>query len=223
MRIQGKKLRERDPIQKNNLYSFAGNKIISFDEEGSGKVDIDYRLREEQVGYYCYEYRPTTVPANGAKTIDITAFVIDELQKRVKGCLYEVKKTVGGKDELLDLCEQWNAGIKYWRHSVVTYLDDCTVEEEIGVFADCYDAPRIQSIVAQLEQEMSASLEDFPQILRNKMKIERLKSGKALQVLQNFLCHRITYKDGSNEEELPIRVVSLADGGADRHHLIVEV
>lgn len=61
-----------------------------------------------------------------------------------------MKKTVGGKNELFDLCEQWMSAVKYWRHSIVVYLEGCTVEEEIGVFTVNFEPARIEAEIERL-------------------------------------------------------------------------
>lgn len=222
MLIQGVTLREKAAIEKNKLYAFSQSKTIHYVEEKSGNVDIEYCLADGQMGYYVHEYRPATVPQHRAKKTDITAFVIDEVSKRVKGYIYEVKKSVGGKNIIFDLCEQWLAGVKYWRHGVVAYLEECMIEEEIGVFTENFEPSRIKTEIDRLERaNMSCEPEKIPPLILGKMNIEKLKRTQELEVLRDFVEYQFTYKEGMASEKLSFKVRTL--DGKKEHYLRLEV
>lgn len=137
-----------------------------------------------------------------------------------KGCIYEAKKTVGGKNELFVLCEQWMSAVKYWRHSIVVYLEGCTVEEEIGGFTVNFEPARIEAEIERLEKENAVDFDKVPSILRGKMALGNLKKYKELEVLLDFLKCRFTYKEGMTIESLTFKIRKL--DGKERHYLRVE-
>ena len=79
MHIHGRRLKKgREPI-KGVLNEFSDSRVITFTEQEVGDVvDVEYRLNENEKGYFSEEYRADTISKEDAKAVDITAFIINE-------------------------------------------------------------------------------------------------------------------------------------------------
>ncbi len=148
MHIQGRKLKTGKEPQKGVLNEFSDSRTITFREQEAGDiVDVEYQLNENKKGYFSEEYRPDTIAKKDAKVIDLTAFIIDENEKKCYWWLYDVKKDVGGQDVIIHLCEQWKASYQYLNNSVLNYMEDMGMKivGNMGVITRNFDMERIKS------------------------------------------------------------------------------
>ncbi len=213
MHIQGIKLKKGQVPQKGSLYQIKENYVISFKEKGSSEnVDIQFELAGEQTGFYAEEYRPNTIAKEGANVIDITAFIIDEGAQKCNWYVFDVKKDVGGEDVIFHLCEQWQAGLKYLKNSVLVYLEDFKMEEHIGVITRQFDEARIAKAISLRESKIK-KIDDFPSetIVGRKMRMERPKIEAEKNLLKHILNRKFFYKENGISKCYTFEVLILAE------------
>lgn len=212
MHIQGRKLKNGEKPQKNVLYEFTDSRVITFKELEVGDVaDVEYQLDDNEIGYFAEEYRAATVAKEGAKVVDITAFVIDEQAHICCWWLYDVKKDVGGRDVIQHLCEQWETAYRYLNNSVLSYLIDTPMKitGNIGVITRNFDTGRIQGEFEKLDEKIK-------KIENDSGESKNLAKGKSIAALRIFYAQRKWLKDmldkkvcfrcAGNDVELPLNV-----------------
>lgn len=223
MHIQGRKLKSGGKPQKGTLNEFSESRTITFKEQETGDaVDIEYQIeeREKEKGYFSEEYRPDTIAREGAKMIDITAFIINEEKGMCFWWLYDVKKDVGGQDVIWHLCEQCEAAYRYLHNSVLNYLSDIPIESigNMGVITRRFDTDRIQAEFEQLDGAVKEMEQDV-KCEKSLGKRKRITSLPTLQKkrnsLQNVLDRKISFRCAGRDIELPFDVkisTARADG-----------
>lgn len=201
--IAGKQKRENKDWEKGNLYTFSQDiKIEFYDKQSEDRVLIEFYLREGQQGLYAVEFRPSTVAKEGAKIIDLSMGIEDYQNKRFVWGIYDVKKTLGGRDVILKLCEQWQAGLRYWYNSILNYLDDYTTEGRIGVVTTKYEREKLEDNIRVISEKIKKSGQLGKSLAGAKNKVELLKYQKELEILKKFQEGKFVYKrpNKTNEE-----------------------
>ena len=205
MNIQGRKLKsEREP-QKGVLNEFSASRTITLREQKVGDVvDIEYQLEKNEKGYFSEEYRPDTIAKEGAKVIDITAFIINKKEGVCDWWLYDIKKDVGGQEVILHLCDQWQAAYQYLNNSVLSYLSDIPIETRgnIGVITRNFDTSRIQTEFEKLDKVIQEREGDSKQTVilgkrKAGVKLPVLRATRDLlkNILNKKVCFRCAGKD----------------------------
>lgn len=201
--IAGKQKREKAGWERGNLYTFSKDiKIEFYDKQSGDKVMIEFYLRKGQQGLYAEEFRPSTVAKDGAKIIDLSMGIEDYQNKRLVWGIYDVKKSLGGEDVILKLCGQWQAGLRYWYNSVLNYLDDYSIEGEIGVVTTDYDREKLEMNIQGTLNKIEKCRRLGKSLAGAKNKVELIKYQKELEILQRFREGKFLYKrsDKTNEE-----------------------
>lgn len=206
MHIQGRNLKNGKMPQKGVLNKFSDSRIITFIEPETGDaVDVVYQIEADETGYFSEEYRPVTIAKDGAKVIDITAFIINEKENMCYWWLYDLKKDVGGQDVILHLCQQWQAAYKYLYHSVLSYLVDDSIETrgKLGVITRNFDTDRIQAEFESLDKkirEMENESKQIEPLAKRKGRVGSLPTARKKRdllkhILHKKICFRCAGKD----------------------------
>lgn len=227
-RVQGRKLKSGGKPLKGVLNEFPDSRTITFREQKTGDVaDVEYQMEEKEKGYFSEEYRADTIAKEGAKVIDITAFIINEEKGMCRWWLYDVKKDVGGQDVIRHLCEQWQAAYRYLHNSVLNYLTDISIESrgDIGVITRCFDTSRIQSEFEQLEETIKKMEQDPDHraiLAKRKSNVQLPRLRKERDLLQNILNRKISFRCAGEDVELSfdVRISKERSVGEYYHHLI---
>ncbi|WP_286080961.1 hypothetical protein [Parablautia intestinalis] len=212
MHIQGRKLKSgREPL-KGVLNEFSDSRTITFKERETGDVvDVEYQMEENEKGYFSEEYRADTIAREGAKVIDITAFIINEEKGMCRWWLYDVKRDVGGQDVIWHLCEQWQAAYGYLCNSVINYLLNNSIESKgnIGVITHNFDTDRIRAEFALLDE----TIKEMEKGAKHAMILAKRKGSVRLPILQakrkllkNILNRKICFRDAGRDIELEFDV-----------------
>ena len=159
-------------VLPNTLYAVYYNDeehTIPFVEKQNG-VDEDYvnvrfTLERGQYGIFANEYHPGHVA--DAKKADLLLFVVDEPQKLCSSWILDIKVTVGGKDVISHLIEQWQASYKH-KSTFSIYLDGFA---ETGVMVEKM-RKEIASLTETLEVMPNSSIKMTQQRNLLKTKLE---------------------------------------------------
>lgn len=228
MHIQGRKLKKGKEPQKGVLNEFSDSRIITFrEQEIRDVVDIEYKIKENEKGFFSEEYRPDTVAKEDAKVIDITAFIINEENNICYWWLYDLKKDVGGQDVIRHLCQQYQAAYRYLNNSVLSYLTDMSMETKgkIGVITRNFDTSRIQTEFESLD-EMIKEMEEnakHTMILAKRKASVRLPALREERVLlQNILNRKVCFRCAGKDMEFPfdVKISTERINGEYYYHLI---
>ncbi len=217
MHIQGIKLKKGQEPQRSSLYEIKEERVIHFKEKKSAEnVDIEFVLTGKQKGFYAEEYRPATIAEEGAKLIDITAFIIDESAEKCKWYVYDVKKDVGGEDDIFHLYEQWQDGVKYLKKSVLEYLEDYQMEEHVGVMTRHFDEERISKAISLRENKIAEIKElAYKSLAGRKMLPEKPKLEAEKKLLTDVLNRKFFYKERNTLQCYNFDVVILTERNQD--------
>ena len=206
MIFKAHRIKDFDNIQKNRLYQINHDNKISFveqQEDGSkDTVDIFYAIKENQQGLYANEYKPSDI--GDCKVVDIFAMIYNkepETQGKYLLYMFDVKDTVGGKDVIFKLVEQWKDGLLH-KQSLVQYLRGYAGEEHIGVITREFDKNRIKREIDTLKAENTECDKITIPLMQAKMKYYQLNNTKNIEVLENFL-NGIFY-DGKDKIEYEV-------------------
>lgn len=195
MKFNGKRIKEDNKYQKHESYKISKTRTINFKEvqqDGSiDRVDINILLKENQEAIFSEEYKPKAIDT--CKKVDIMVFIYGITDDRDidKGSeatlyLYDVKDTIGGKDVIFHLVEQWKEGIRsaldFTRYATETRYN-------IGVITRNYDTKRIDEEITKCEKELSgiSSQKNMPALVLAKNYInKRIVVEKELEILKSF-------------------------------------
>jgi len=195
--IKGLKWKENSP-QKGILNLVRESKRIEFKEkETKDIVLINIEISENEYALYSEEYLPATLTPSGHKKADITVVLLNESKNKGVFYLGDVKSDIGGKDVIIHLCEQWNAGIEYLNNSIIAYLDEeLNMEEHLVVITRNFDISRIKAQlnrdkkeIERLEKEAEVSLAAV------KLLNQRMDLRKSCEILEKFAEHKFLYKN----------------------------
>lgn len=196
MKFNGKRIKEDGKCQKHIAYKISKTRTLSFNEtqqDGSiDKVELDIILEGNQEAIFSEEYKPANVDT--CKKIDIMVFMYcltdkGEVDENMESTLYlyDVKDTVGGKDVIFHLVEQWKAGIV--NAMDFTRYINAGIKYNIGVITRNYDEERLDREIARYEQELNnlVSKERMPELILAKNYLHsRINIEKELEILKNF-------------------------------------
>ncbi len=151
MEIRAKRLKELEMPTRTRLYEVGHTRDITVEErhtdDGSlEQVVLEYIVEEGDVEYFANEYRPEDVPETGANVIDITAVMVNHIEKCVKWHLYDIKRTLAGKSTVVKLYNQWNCGLRYLQESVLAQILGYCVIPDLGVVTRNYDEERMKRL-----------------------------------------------------------------------------
>lgn len=183
---------------------------IPFVEKQNG-VDEDYvnvrfALEKGQYGIFANEYHPGHVA--DAKKADLLLFVVDEPKRLCSSWILDIKVTVGGKDVISHLIEQWKASYKH-KSTFSIYLDGFAETGVIGVITRDYQKDRIEAMVEEMRKEI-ASLTETLEVMPNssiKMTQQRnlLKTKLEYQLFDKFKDGYVTIAD----HDYPVAIYQL--------------
>lgn len=148
--IKARELKGTKLPGKTELYEMRDSREIAVEEKQEGgsldQVILEYCVGEGDVGYFAKEYRPANVPKTGAKVIDITAVMLNHAEKCVRWHLYDIKDTLAGEHTVVQLSNQWNAGLQYLQKNILAHLQEYSEKPDIGVITRLYDEERMKRL-----------------------------------------------------------------------------
>lgn len=200
-KIEGRR-KKREDYQKSSLYVIQQDEKIEYIDESGDSATVSYHIGDGQQGLYAHEFRPTQVPKEGAKSIDLSMGIEDYQNKKCIWGLYDLKKSLGGKEMALELGEQWQAALRYWYNSVLNYLDDYSKEGKIGVVTTKYEKEKVNNHIRTLEKAI-AEVEQLKGTLigaKRAADLPRLK--RELIFFNNFLQQKFLYQDPDGNKEI---------------------
>lgn len=222
MKIQGSKLKQGEEPKKTALYEFREPRTISFLEKHTGEtVDVSFRLKGEQKGFYAEEYRPATISKDGAKVLDITAFILDEAGE-TKTCgwyLFDVKTDVGGEDDIFHMWEQWTEGLQYLKNSVLNYLQGYRTQQHIGVITRHFDTERMDREIASRKERIAEMESQARRTLAGRKKLlEKPALKKETELLENVRNQFFFYWENGSLRRCPFEVRILTEKAPGKFH-----
>lgn len=199
--IEGQHKRECEKIQKSTLYILKTDNIEFVDKQSKDKVNVVYEIKDGQNGLFAMEFRPLQVPKTGAKVIDLSMGIDDYANKKCIWGLYDVKHTLGGKDEAFHLGEQWQAALRYWYNSVLNYMDGYDKTGTIGVVTTCYEKSKIATYIELLKSKLKHSSKLNGTLVGAKVDIDIVRVREELKFYENFYNNKFVYRDPNGNEE----------------------
>lgn len=199
--IEGQHKREREEIQKSTLYILKTDNIEFIDHQSGDTVSVVYEIKDGQNGLFANEFRPQQVPKSGAKVIDLSMGIDDFTNKKCIWGLYDVKHTLGGKDDALRLGGQWQAALRYWYNSVLNYMDEYDKTGTIGVVTTCYENNKIGTYIELLKSKLESSTKLNGTLVGAKVGINKVRLEKELKFFENFYDNKFIYYDPNGNEE----------------------
>lgn len=218
MAIKAVKLKESDIPHKTALYEVASSREITAKEEhddgSQEQVILEFRIKENDIGYYADEYRPDTVQKEGAKVIDITAIVANHAKKCVRWHLYDIKAALAGYSTVTKLYNQWNCGFRYLRENILCQMPGYLVVPDLGVITKQYDEERMQRLRGDYQRhcdeiENPSKTMTLPQRKR-RTKIGEYRAG--LRAAQAILDRTFQPEDETDTYEIQIRLLCQESG-----------
>jgi len=147
MTIKAIKLKESETPHRTELYEMMSSRdILAGEAHADGSLEqvlLEYRINENDIGYYAQEYRPADVTKDGAKRIDITAVMLNHVDKYVRWHLYDIKSALAGDHTVVQLYDQWNSGLRYLQQNILNCVPGYSVVSDLGVITRCYDEERM--------------------------------------------------------------------------------
>lgn len=203
--IKGKKWKDGKPI-KGILNELDCDRQIIFEEKETGDVvKINAMLKSGQYALYSEEYLPATLEKSGHKKADITLAMIDEDNQKLKYYVADAKSNIRGEDMIFKLCEQWKAGLKYVRDTILCNMEVLIEEEEnIIVFTRKFDEEKIARMVQKREEELDDIVKNQNVgIAAAKLLMTKgAKIKKEYELLKLFSEKKFTYCDRYIKEEI---------------------
>lgn len=197
-------------INPNTLYAVYRSDTIQFIEKQNDidedLVNVQFNLEKGQYGMFANEYRPGFL-AN-SKKVDILLFVVDEAKKLSASWILDIKVSVGGKEVIAHLIEQWQASHQH-KCTLSNYLEGFAETETIGVITRDYQTKRIQAIAEDLEKEIAAAEKELNAIPNSSIKLIQqrrlLNKRKEYQMFDKFKNGYVTIAD----KDYPIKIYQL--------------
>ena len=204
--INGKKLKTTELPVKGILNEFYDSRQIIFHEKGTGDVvRLNVTLEKGQYAEYSEEYLPATLEKENHKKADITLTVIDEEQKKMKYVIADVKSNICGEDMIFNLCEQWQAGLKYTRDTILCNLEsDIQEEEQVIVFTRKFDEEKIGRMIQGRErklEELRVNQSKGLSVVKAIM-MQGAKLQEEYELLKLFIQKKFSYSDRYVKDEI---------------------
>lgn len=211
MQIKAIKLWPSQKPQKTELYEISASRNISVEErQEDGSLDqviLEYRLEAGDTAYFAKEYRPGNINETGAKKVDITAVALNHVKKRARWHLYDMKGSLAGRYNVVQLYNQWNCGLRYLQQNVLDCLPGYSADPDLGVFARSYDEERMKRLRDEFKSrcEEAGKNSDKRTLAQRKKRTEIAKDRAVLTAAQAILDRSFRPEDGSRTYEIHIR------------------
>ena len=204
--IKGKKLKKTEFPIKGILNEFYDSRQIIFHEKDTGDVvQLNVIVGDGQYAEYSEEYLPATLEKQNHKRADITLAIIDEEQKRMKYIIADAKSNICGEDMIFNLCEQWQAGLKYTRDTILCNLEsDIQEEEQVIVFTRNFDEEKIGRMIQGRErklEELRVNQSKGLSVVKAIM-MQGVKLQKEYELLKLFIQKKFSYSDRYAQDEI---------------------
>lgn len=218
MAIKAIKLKDSDIPHKTALYEVDSSREITakegHDDGSQEQVILEFRIKENDIGYYADEYRPGDVQKDGAKVIDITAIVANHAKECVRWHLYDIKATLAGRNTVITLYNQWNCGLRYIRENILRQMPGYLAVPDLGVITRQYDEERMKRLRDDCQRycdeiENPSKTMTLPQRKR-RTKIGEYRAG--LRAASAILDRAFRPEDESDTYEIQIRLLSQESG-----------
>lgn len=214
MGIKARRLKASEIPERISLYEVRESREIVVEEEHSDdsrdQVIMEYCVEGNTVGYFAHEYRPSDVPKEGAKIIDITAVMLNHAEKYVRWHLYDVKATLAGAKTVVKLYNQWNAGLQYLQKDVLDQIPEYEAIPDLGVITRIYDEQRMVRLRNDYQKHCH-EIENNPQRLslaQRKKQPDIAKYRGVLKAAQAILNREFQAEDGIGTYRIHIRWLS---------------
>lgn len=198
--IEGRHKRKHEDYQKTSLYIIENSETIEFSDKSDYGATIVYEINEGQHGLYAHEFRPEQVPKAGSKVIDLSMGIDDFKNKKCIWGLYDLKRTLGGKDDAIKLADQWQAGLRYWYNSVLNNLDGYTKFGRIGVVTTTDAMDRIDEHIKTLRQKIYDAEKLMGTLVGAKMNLDIIRTKNELSFFERFSKREFIYFDPDGNE-----------------------
>lgn len=213
MEIKASRLKKHVECEKRKLYKFVGDNIVPVKEnQADGSIDIvllKYYMQDDEEGYFSKEYIPEGMKKDGAKSLDITAFVINHDKKCIRWILYDMKGKLAGETTTVDICDKWNAGLDYIQTSVLNKLSDYKMESNLGVIAREYDRNRMKRLQEKYEglcHEIDEKQSELPIAMR-KRKTNISKYKAIYRASEMILNGKFLQQNGENTYDIHVKLL----------------
>ena len=193
-KLNGAKIKDKNNLNTNTLYSVSQSMTLQLEEvhkEDISKdiVYVEFQLEEKEYGVYGHEYRPLFLTEKSCKKLDLLGIVVSDKQKQITSYLFDVKKKVGGEDEIGDFIEQLEDGYLH-KQAMMQYFSDYIEIEHIGVITRKFDEGGIKNLIDKKKEEINKMI-SIPMLLRSRIEIEKFKREMELKVLEDFLNKKV--------------------------------
>lgn len=211
MTIKAEKLKESKIPERRRLYEVSKSRNIQVKEQhddGSlDQVTLAFSIEDEDIGYFANEYLPDDVNEDGAKRIDITAVMLNQKRKCVRWHLYDIKATLAGEHTVVQLCNQWNAGLWYLQQNVLDLLPEYSKRPDLGVITRCFDQERMKRLRNHY-QGLCDKIINFPTnvtLSQRKKRPDIAKYRGTLRAAQSILDRKFQAENGIGTYEIHIK------------------
>lgn len=226
--LKGLKWRKNSPI-KGSLNEVPDGQEIVFVEGQTGnkeRVKMVFHLQSQsQYALYGEEFKGQYASDGENKKVDITIFIADEERGQAAYFLADVKSTIGGKDVILHLIEQWRDGKRYLNNEILGYLKkEVNLEEHVMVITQCFDEERIQREIELLRKEDDIQPKN-DMIAKKQLLMSGNKERKELEELENFILHKFRCKENGEYRLIPFEVglLELQEDATYLYNMIIEL
>ncbi|MCM1181994.1 MAG: hypothetical protein NC337_01305 [Roseburia sp.] len=211
--IKARRLKESEMPERAKLYEVRGFRDVTVEErQTDGSVDqvtLEYRMGENDVGYFAHEYLPEGMSKDGARRIDITAVVVNHEERFVKWYLYDIKAALAGEHTVVTLYNQWNAGVRYLRQYILKRVAGYPETPDLGVITRRYDEEKMKRLRDDCrrycdEMERPSATMTLPQ---RKKRTDIAKYRARLKAAQAILDGTFLTEDGTDTYKIHIRLL----------------
>jgi hypothetical protein len=189
----------KDGSLKRTFHEIKEDKVVSFCEKQKDGtqdiVDISYKVRDNQYGEYSEEYLPDTVEKVNHNVIDITAILLDEVNKKGQWYLLDVKDSIGGEDVIFHLIDQWKNSYMYLKNSVLCYVSELEFDEHIGVVTRILEGERIKMTIKKKKEATVLNENIASSIACAKKRNANIRLEQEIKCLEDFLAGKFEYED----------------------------
>lgn len=215
MGIKARRLEASEIPERVSLYEVGESREIVVEEEHSDddsrdQVTMEYCIEGNTVGYFAHEYRPADVPKEGAKIIDITAVMLNHVEKYVRWHLYDVKATLAGAKTVVKLYNQWNAGLQYLQKDILDQIPEYEAIPDLGVIARTYDEQRMLRLSNDYQKHCHEIENNYQalSLAQRKKRPDIAKYKGVLKAAQAILDGEFQAEDGTGTYRIHIRLLS---------------
>lgn len=191
-------------ITKGQLFKIRKPEQITVIEQNANvnqRVYIDLKISDKKnFAYFGEEWKGEYAPGLNIKKPDIFVIYFDDredVSKKVKAYILDLKKDVGGDEVITHLIEQWQDGYKHC-NTITQYYNDVNIE--FGVICDNFDRERIKNSLLDKKRELEEINLNNKTLMSYKIGQIEQKNKKMIKILSDFLEN--TFSLEMNDDQL---------------------